>query len=79
MLARTQSKRAQGGSWTGHGVKTGDRNAADKPMIELQFQSQFADGSLLRQVEAHTGGGDGPVIDREKRREESVRVGEGVS
>ncbi len=78
LLARAQSKRAQGANRTGHGVKTGDRNAADKPMIELQFQSQFADGSLLRQVEAHAGV-DGPVIDREKRREEIVRVGEGVS
>ena len=53
LLARTQSKRAQGGSWTGHGVKTGNRNATDKPMIDLQHPSQFANGSLLRQVEAH--------------------------
>lgn len=77
LLARTQSKRAQGDSWTGHGVKTGDRNAADKPMIELQCQNQFADGSLLRQLEAHAGG-DEPVMDWEKWREETVRVGEGV-
>lgn len=68
LLARTPSKRTQGGNWTGHGVRTGDRNGKDKPMIELQFQSQFADGSLLRRVEAHT----------EKRQEEGVRVGEGV-
>ncbi|ERF71207.1 hypothetical protein EPUS_07890 [Endocarpon pusillum Z07020] len=77
LLARTQSKRAQGDRWTGHGVRTGDRNAADKPMIDLQSPNQFADGSLLRQLEAHAGG-DEPVIDREKRREETVRVGEGV-
>lgn len=77
LVAGTLSKRAQGGSGTGHGVKTGDRNAIGKPMIDLQMKSQFADGTLLRQVEVQTGG-DGPVIDREKRIEESVRVGEGV-
>jgi PH domain len=65
LLARTSSRRAQGGAATGHGVKTGDRNAIGKPMIDLQMKSQFADGSLLRQVETHTGG-DGPVIDRGK-------------
>jgi hypothetical protein len=77
LLARTSSKRAQGGSGTGHGIRTGDRNAKGKPMIELQMRSQFADGSLLRQVEAHSGG-DGPVIERGKRHEESIRMGEGV-
>ena len=77
LLARTSSRRAQGGIGTGHGVKTGDRNVVGKPMIDLQMKSQFAEGSLLRQVEAHTGG-DGPVIDRKKRHEEKVRIGEGV-
>ena len=77
LLARTSSKRAQGGARTGHGVRTGDRNAVGKPMIDLQMKSQFADGSLLRQVEAYTGP-DGLVVDREKRLEGKVRVGEGV-
>jgi PH domain len=77
LLARTLSKRAQGAGATGHGVRTGDRNAIGKPMIDLQMGSQFVNGSLLRQVEAHTGG-DGPLIDREKRHEENVRIGEGV-
>jgi hypothetical protein len=77
LLARTSSKRAQGGGGTGHGVRTGDRNAIGRPMIDLQTKIQFADGSLLRQVEAHTGA-DGPIIDREKRHEESVRIGESV-
>ncbi len=76
LLARISSKRAQGGSGTGHGVRTGDRSAKGKPMIELQMKSQFADGSLLRQVEAHASG-DGPIIDRAKRYEERVRRGEG--
>ena len=77
LLARAQSKRAQGGSGIGHGVMTGDRNAKSVPMVELQSTSQFVGGSLLGQVEAYTGD-DGPVIDREKRHEEFVRVGEGV-
>lgn len=49
------------------------------PLVNLQLGSQFADGSLLRQVEAYLG--DDPrrlVVDRNKRIEENVRVGEGV-
>lgn len=77
LLARTLSKHAQGGSGTGHGVRTGNRNATGKPMIDLQMTSRFADGSLLKQVEAQTGS-DRPIIDREKRPEENVRIGDGV-
>lgn len=74
LLARTFSKRAQGASRTGHGVKSSD----GKPLVDLSLNSKFADGSLLRQVESWKGEDErGLVIDREKRVERSMKVGEG--
>jgi hypothetical protein len=66
LLARTSSKRAQGGAGTGHGVLTGDRIAMGRPLVDLQVKSQYVDGSLLRRVEvgaAGGGGGEGLVSD----------------
>lgn len=73
LIAKTTS--GQGGLGTGRGVATGDRDAR-KPMLDVKMESKFVDGSLLRQVEAWTGG-NGPVIERAKRVEGSVKVGEG--
>lgn len=79
LLAKSKSKRAQGGTGRGHGVKTGDRNVLGQPLMDLKPTSQFADGSLLRQIEAHQGADEwAPVVDREKRIEADVKVGEGV-
>jgi hypothetical protein len=61
---------------TGRGVATGVRNAK-APMFDVNQRSHFQEGSLLRSVEVHTGG-SGPVIGREKRIEDDVRVGEGL-
>lgn len=74
LLARALSKRTQGASRSGHGVKGSD----GKPLVDLHLNSKFADGSLLRQVEAWNGDDErGLVIDREKRVERSTKVGEG--
>ena len=79
LLSKSKSKRAQGGIGHGYGVKSGDRNAFGEPLVDIKVGSQFADGSLLRQVEAHQGVDEwGLVVDREKRIEGNVRVGEGV-
>jgi hypothetical protein len=61
---------------TGRGVATGDRNAK-APMLNVTGRSQFQEGSLLRSVEMYTGAG-GAIIDREKRIEGDVMVGEGL-
>ena len=74
LLARNLSKRAQGASRYGHGAKGSD----GKPLVDLNLSSKFADGSLLRQVEAWKGDDErGLVVDREKRVERSMKVGEG--
>ena len=75
LLGRAFSKRAQGASRYGHGPKVSD----GKPLVDLSLNSKFADGSLLRQVEAWKGDDErGLVIDREKRVERSTKVGEGL-
>ena len=58
---------------------TGSRTAKE-PMLDVAEQSEFAKGSLLERVEREQGrrGEEGPVIEREKRREVDVKVGEGV-
>lgn len=77
LLARSNKVgTAQGGATTGRGVATGDRNAIGKPMLDVSECSQFPQGSLLRSVEDAGIGETGPVIDREKRSEGSVDVGE---
>ncbi|KAJ9605381.1 hypothetical protein H2200_010038 [Cladophialophora chaetospira] len=45
LLARSASRRTQGGSRTGHGVADG------KPLLDLAPTSEFTDGSLLRRME----------------------------
>ena len=69
---------SQGGTGTGRGIMTGSRTAKE-PMLDVAEQSEFAKGSLLERVEREQGrGAEGPVIEREKRREVDVKVGEGV-
>ncbi|KAL1850338.1 hypothetical protein Plec18167_008845 [Paecilomyces lecythidis] len=52
LLARADKlAAAQGDIGTGHGVASGDRHAT-KPLLDLTPQSQFAEGSLLRQLES---------------------------
>jgi hypothetical protein len=79
LLSRSKSKRAQGGIGHGYGIKTGDRNHVGEPLVDLRLGSQFADGSLLRQVETLKGEDErGLVIDRAKTTEKDIKVGEGV-
>ncbi|KAJ4558940.1 hypothetical protein HRR77_000910 [Exophiala dermatitidis] len=75
LLARSASRRSQGGSRSGHGVHGVD----GKPLVDLHPTSEFTDGSLLRKMEAIIAQQDAlhPKIDREKRREVDVSVGEG--
>lgn len=75
LLARTGG--SQGGSGKGRGLATGDRNAKGPPMLDVSEKSRFAPGSLLAHVERHNGSG-GPVIEREKRLEVDMAVGEGM-
>ncbi|KAI9880871.1 MAG: hypothetical protein M1830_010466 [Pleopsidium flavum] len=74
LLARTGT--SQGGTGKGRGVVTGDRNAKG-PMLDVDEKSQFAPGSLLAHAEQHTSS-SGPVLEREKRTEIDVAVGEGI-
>ena len=76
LLARTASRRTQGGHGSGRGVQ----GARGKPLVDLSADSEFADGSLLRKLEAwNVQNGDvEPKIDREKRVEANVKVGEGA-
>ena len=78
LLGRSKSRRTQGGIGHGYGLKTGDRNHIGEPLVDLRTESQFTDGSLLRRVETLTGKGErGLMLDREKRTEKHVPVGEG--
>ena len=79
----SDSLHSQGGTGTGRGVMTGLRTAKE-PMLGAGEESRFRKGSLLERVEREQGsgaeGGGGamkPVIEREKRREVDVKVGEG--
>jgi hypothetical protein len=77
LLGRSSKVNAsQGGATTGRGVATGDRNAIGKPMLEVSEQSPFVQGSLLRNMHDSGFGETGAVIDREKRDEPTVDVGE---
>lgn len=67
---------SQGNLGTGRGVRTGDR-FAKQPMLDMMGGSKYVPGSLLDRVE-RSGRGDGLLIDREKRREIKVGVGEGL-
>jgi hypothetical protein len=77
LLSKRKSKRAQGGIGHGYGIKTGDRNHVGEPLVDLRIGSQFANGSLLRQVELFKCQDErGLIVDRAKRMEKDVRVGE---
>ena len=76
LLASHASAKSQGGRGSGRGVQ----GKSGQPLVDLSEQSEFADGSLLRQLEAWkvaNGEGEGVKIDREKRVERDVKVGEG--
>ncbi|KAJ5851474.1 uncharacterized protein N7529_010859 [Penicillium soppii] len=49
LLAHSASTATPRKQRTGHGVATGDRNAA-KPLLDMAPENPFADGSLLRQL-----------------------------
>lgn len=79
LLSRSKSKRAQGGIGHGYGIKTGDRNHIGEPLVDLRIGSKFTSGSLLRQVEQFKGQDErGLIVDRAKRVERDVKVGESV-
>ncbi|OCT46198.1 hypothetical protein CLCR_01093 [Cladophialophora carrionii] len=75
LLARSASRRTQGGSRAGHATAGAD----GKPLVDLASTSEFTDGSLLRRMEslAARQGAFEPKIDRQKRKEVDVAVGEG--
>lgn len=66
----------QGGSGTGRGVMTGDRQAKG-PMLDMSEPSMYAPGSLLALAEKLVGE-ERPVRERVEGREVSMPVGEGV-
>jgi hypothetical protein len=76
LLARSASRRTQGGQHSGRGV-TGVKG---KPLVDLSGNSEFAEGSLLRKLEAWSvqNGEVEHKIDREKRVETNIKVGEGA-
>ena len=74
LLAKTAS--SQGGTGKGRGLVTGDRHAKG-PMLDFSERSRFVRGSLLAHVEQNTGSG-GPVIEREKRVEVNMAIGEAL-
>ncbi|KAK3679772.1 hypothetical protein LTR78_000148 [Recurvomyces mirabilis] len=76
LLASSQAQAGWGGGDKGHGVVV-DGPRAKAPLVDFQEASRFVPGSLLNRVEAVEGGPGRPVIDREKRVERDVRVGEG--
>lgn len=77
LLARSASRKSQGGSRTGHGVA----GVEGKPLVDLAPTSDFTDGSLLRKMEAIAAqhGAMEPKIFRQKGREVDVSVGEGFN
>ena len=76
LLAGSQAQQGWGSGNTGRGVIDGSR-AGGRPMLNLAEQSMFPEGSLLNRVEKEQGP-QGPVIDREKRVEKTIKVGEMV-
>ena len=71
LLANSAERRRQSGSTSSHGVGREE----GKPLLDIQFNSEFTDGSLLNRME--TMKVSGPVIDRHKYVEGVVKVGEG--
>ena len=75
LLARNNA--SQGSRGHGRGVQTGDRHS-ETPMIDLAEDSEYAPGSLLASVERSGDRHRALVIQREKRKELNVAVGEGI-
>ena len=75
LLSRSGTTKTQGGRGTGRGVA----GQQGKPLVDLNLQSEFADGSLLRKLEVSTvqNGDTGLKVDRQKRVEANMKVGEG--
>ncbi|KAK4565846.1 hypothetical protein LTR86_003695 [Recurvomyces mirabilis] len=76
LLASSHAQAGWGGADKGRGIVV-DVSGAKGPLVDFQEASRFVPGSLLNRVEAVEGGPGRPVIDREKRVERDVRVGEG--
>ena len=77
LLSRSKSRRTQGSIGHGYGLKTGDRNHIGEPLVDLIVAGRFADGSLLRPLETiRDEVKRGLVVDRAKRSEADVSVGE---
>jgi hypothetical protein len=77
LLSRSKSRRTQGNIGHGYGLKTGDRNHVGEPLVDLIVAGRFADGSLLRPLETTRDDVKrGLVVDRARRSEADVRVGE---
>ena len=68
---------SQGGVGHGRGVRTGDRDARI-PMIDRNERSRYLPGSLLAGAAKQHGKNNALTIDRERKREIDVIVGEGL-
>ena len=67
--------RSQGDSGHGRGVENGKRDATS-PLMDLSEGSKYVPGSLLASVERQQGGISRSVIDRERKKEVNIDVGE---
>ncbi|KAL9128612.1 MAG: hypothetical protein Q9217_002746 [Psora testacea] len=72
-----EHSQSQGDRGHGRGVRNGTRSA-EAPMIDMDQVSQYAPGSLLASIEKNAGSNGCLVIEREKKRELEVAVGEGM-
>lgn len=79
LIARSASRRSQAGAShrSGGGRSAPSVDGKPKPLLDLTPTSEFTNGSLLQKMEAMNPGPLEPKIDRQKRREIDVSVGEG--
>ncbi|KAF2208313.1 hypothetical protein CERZMDRAFT_101382 [Cercospora zeae-maydis SCOH1-5] len=76
LLASAANRQGWGTSDKGRGVIDGSR-AGGKPLVDINYDSNYAKGTLLNKVEKSQGGPvQAPIIDREKREEVDIKVGE---
>ncbi|GIZ47791.1 hypothetical protein CKM354_001087400 [Cercospora kikuchii] len=76
LLASAANRQGWGTSDKGRGVIDGSR-AGGKPLVDINYDSNYAKGTLLNKVERSQGGPvQAPIIDREKRDEVDIKVGE---
>lgn len=76
LLGQLEKRQGWGTSTKGRGVIDGS-HAGGKTLLNFEGDSEFVKGSLLKQVERAQGGPvPAPVIDREKRHERKIKVGE---